>query len=142
MLLFSLFVDFMTIVIKYLRYGIMQAFMQTWVAACHSGGPAKVVFPVGTFLTGPLVYAGPCDGPMTVEIQGTVKATTDISEYSSAEWILFESITGLSLIGSGTFDGQGAETWMYNDCRKHPHCTLPPTVSIHSISIHPLNFVC
>lgn len=104
-----------------------QAFMQTWVAACHSGGPAKVVFPAGTFLTGPLVYAGPCDGPMTVEIQGTVKATTDISEYSSAEWILFESITGLSLIGSGTFDGQGAETWMYNDCRKHPHCTLPPT---------------
>ncbi|KAA0046656.1 exopolygalacturonase clone [Cucumis melo var. makuwa] len=104
-----------------------QAFMQTWVKACHSGGPAKVVFPPGTFLTGPLVYAGPCDGPMTVEIQGTVKATTDITEYSSPEWILFESVTKLNLIGKGTFDGQGAEAWKYNDCSKHPQCTLPPT---------------
>ncbi|KAG6575807.1 Exopolygalacturonase, partial [Cucurbita argyrosperma subsp. sororia] len=60
-----------------------QAFMKAWVEACHSGGPAKVVFPPGKFLTGPLVYAGPCDAPMTVEIQGTVLATTDVTEYSS-----------------------------------------------------------
>lgn len=115
----------------------MQAFMQAWVAACHSGSPAKLFFPPGTFLTGPVVFAGPCNGstPMTVEIQGTVKATTDITEYSSPEWILFESIDGLNLIGGGTFDGQGQETWMYNDCSKHPHCTLPPTVSIYSCAV-------
>ncbi|XP_023549399.1 exopolygalacturonase clone GBGE184-like [Cucurbita pepo subsp. pepo] len=103
-----------------------QAFMKAWVEACHSGGPAKVVFPPGKFLTGPLVYAGPCDAPMTVEIQGTVLATTDITEYSSPVWILFESITGLNLIGNGTFDGQGQETWMYNDCRDNPSCIMPP----------------
>ena len=115
-------------------YGFIQAFMKAWVAACKSdGGPARLVFPKGTYVTGPLVFAGKCKASkITVEVQGTIKATTDISEYSSPEWILFESISGLTLTG-GIFDGRGETVWKYNDCHQNSDCQLLPSVSIHYI---------
>ncbi|XP_022153883.1 polygalacturonase ADPG2-like [Momordica charantia] len=102
-----------------------QAFMNAWVEACRSTGPTKLLFSAGTFLIGPVVFAGPCTAsPMTVEIQGTVKATTDLSEYSGPDWILFESVNDLTITGSGTFDGQGQEVWKFNDCSQNPRCVL------------------
>ncbi|XP_022953910.1 exopolygalacturonase-like [Cucurbita moschata] len=105
-----------------------QAFMTTWIAACrNTTGPAKFLIPKGTFLVGPVVFAGPCQSrPITIEIQGTVKATTDISEYSSPDWISIEGITGLILTGSGVFDGQGASAWPYNDCKTNNNCQILP----------------
>ncbi|KAJ6334459.1 hypothetical protein OIU78_011359 [Salix suchowensis] len=49
-----------------------EAFIQTWRAACDSGVPAKLVIPVGTFLTGPVVFQGPCKStePIVFEVQG------------------------------------------------------------------------
>ncbi|KAM1395692.1 hypothetical protein PS2_031146 [Malus domestica] len=90
------------------------AFIRTWVAACRGNykGPTKVVIPKGTFLTGPVVFQGPCNSstePIVVEVQGYVKASTDLSQYSSPEWFSFELVDGLIVTGDGTFDGQG--TW-------------------------------
>ncbi|OVA02615.1 Glycoside hydrolase [Macleaya cordata] len=104
-----------------------QAFMQAWVAACHSKGNARLLVPQGTFLVGPVIFQGPCSSPMmVVQVQGTVKATTDISEYDEDHWFLFENINGLTVTGGGTFDGQGASSWEYNDCHSNPDCTMLP----------------
>jgi galacturan 1,4-alpha-galacturonidase len=107
--------------------------MKAWVAACKSSGPAaKLVFPKGTYLTGPVTFAGPCTvSEITVEVQGTIKATTDVSDYSSPEWFSFESIDGLRLYGTGGgFNGQGEASWKYNDCHDNSQCQLLATVSM------------
>lgn len=104
-----------------------QAFMKAWVAACKSSSPARLVIPKGTYVTGPVIFEGPCESEITVDVQGTVKATTDISDYSEQKWFLFQSITGLTVTGGGTFDGQGESAWKYNDCKSNSNCELLPT---------------
>lgn len=106
--------------------------MQTWLAACASTAPAKLIIPGGTFVTSPVVFQGPCKStePIIFEVQGTIKATTDLSEYSSPEWILFELINGFTLNGGGSFDGQGGAVWKYNDCHQNSECQPLPSVSI------------
>ncbi|KAG6575808.1 Exopolygalacturonase, partial [Cucurbita argyrosperma subsp. sororia] len=114
-----------------------QAFMTTWIAACrNTSGPAKFLIPEGTFLVGPLVFAGPCQSrPITVEIQGTVKATTDITQYSTTEWISIEDIIGFILTGSGVFDGQGPAAWPYNDCKTNNKCqALPNSIKFSKVN--------
>ncbi|KAL4038557.1 hypothetical protein IC575_002179 [Cucumis melo] len=105
-----------------------QAFVTTWIEACRNTvGPAKILIPEGTYLVGPVTLAGPCKSfPITLENQGTVKATTDISQYSSPEWFSIEDITGFILTGSGVFDGQGVAAWPYNDCKNNNICQLLP----------------
>ncbi|KAH8517304.1 hypothetical protein H0E87_005303 [Populus deltoides] len=113
-----------------------EAFIQTWRAACDSGAPAKMVIPGGTFLTSPVVFQGPCKStePIVFEVQGNVKATTDLSEYSSEQWILFEIIDGLTLNGGGTFDGQGSAVWKYNDCHQNKECQpLPSSIKLSKV---------
>lgn len=104
--------------------------MDAWLAACNNPTPAKVVIPEGEFLTGPVVFQGPCKAkPITVEVLGTVRATTDISEYTSGEWFMFEYIDGLILTGTGTFHGSGETAWQYNNCANNNRCQMLPTVS-------------
>lgn len=112
-------------------YIYLQAFMRAWVAACHWKGSATLLIPAGTFLIGQVAFQGPCSNPtpMIVEIRGTLKAQTDISEFPSPEWVSFESINGLVVTGGGTLDGQGGEDWQYNDCHHNSNCQLLPTVS-------------
>ncbi|KAK9287789.1 hypothetical protein L1049_016229 [Liquidambar formosana] len=73
--------------------------MKAWVAACHWKGKARLVVPKGDFLLGQVIFGGPCNGPtpIVVQITGTLKAVTDLSEYASAEWVTFESINGLNI---------------------------------------------
>lgn len=106
--------------------------MKAWNAACNYRGTSKLLIPGGTYMAGQVAFQGPCNSPnpVTVEVQGIIKAQTDISEYSSQEWFSFESINGLVVTGGGTFDGQGAAVWKYNDCHQHSDCQLLPTVSI------------
>ncbi|KAF8401426.1 hypothetical protein HHK36_012365 [Tetracentron sinense] len=106
-----------------------QAFMKAWLAACHSKGDAKLLIPTGTFLVGQVAFQGPCStsSPIVVELQGTVIAPTDVSEFPSPEWFSFEKLDGLIVTGGGTFDGQGAAVWKYNNCKKSSNCQLLPT---------------
>ncbi|OIW07003.1 hypothetical protein TanjilG_02637 [Lupinus angustifolius] len=88
----------------------VNAFRAAWGAACkNSTTRAKVLIPKGTFLAGPTLFAGPCTSPnpITVEVEGTVIASTDLSEYTSPEWFTFEDIDGLVIQGKGVFNGQG-----------------------------------
>lgn len=111
----------------------MQAFMKTWVDACESsGGAVKVLIPDGTYVSGPVTFKGPCKGSsITFEVQGTIKATTDLSDYSGPDWFLFEYINNFVLTGGGTFDGQGEASWKYNDCKGNSNCQLLASVSAY-----------
>lgn len=112
----------------------LQNLIRTWVAACHSKGAARVVIPSGTFFINQVVFAGPCTclSPIIVQIDAVLKGGTDLSEFVSDEWILFEKINGLIVTGRGTLDGQGGSVWKYNDCGMNPDCTKLAVVSCRS----------
>ena len=106
------------------------AFIKTWRAACDFNGIATVVVPPGVFTLAETVFQGPCRNPplspITVLIQGTMKAVSDPSEYSDKSWISFEHVNGLIVTGPGIVDGSGPEVWKYNDCRGNSKCELLP----------------
>ncbi|KAI3892279.1 hypothetical protein MKX03_030681 [Papaver bracteatum] len=106
-----------------------QAFTAAWKAACASTAPAEVFIPKGTYLVGPVKFTGPCKAsPIIVNMQGFLKASTDLSRYgSSSDWFEFGWVDGLNLIGGGTFDGQGAASWPFNKCPTNMNCKVLPT---------------
>ncbi|GLT56206.1 hypothetical protein SLA2020_292670 [Shorea laevis] len=112
-----------------------EPFVGAWRAACNATVPSTYLIPRGTFFVAQLIFQGPCSNPVTVQIQGTLKALTDISEYTSEEWIMFEIIDGLTVTGGGTLNGQGFANWQYNDCKKNSKCQLLP----HSIKFNNVN---
>ncbi|XP_012487472.1 exopolygalacturonase [Gossypium raimondii] len=103
-------------------------FIRTFKAACNFRGNAMMVIPKGDFLIGPIIFQGPCFNPSSLIIQanGIVKAQADLSYFTGGaddtDWITFQSIKGLILSGTGTFHGQGAKAWKYNDCAHKSHC--------------------
>ncbi|XP_050237270.1 exopolygalacturonase-like [Mercurialis annua] len=123
-------------------------FMKTWQAACKGVSTAPVfLVPKGAFLTGPVVFQGPCKSsqPIVVRVQGTVQATSDLSQYSEDAWILFERIDGLVLTGGGIFHGQGASVWKYNDCKSNKNCARLPTsiklIQVKNAIIHDISSI-
>ncbi|MED6175574.1 hypothetical protein PIB30_079685 [Stylosanthes scabra] len=95
------------------KFDCTQAFMDAWRATCKSKVQARVLVPQGKFVVSSMYFSGPCTtpGPVTVQVEGTVLATTDISEYADGEWLMFQDLSGFKLIGGGTFDGQGKDSW-------------------------------
>ncbi|XP_057428268.1 polygalacturonase-like [Lotus japonicus] len=117
----------------------VDAFRAAWADACKkSTTQAKLLIPAGTFRAGPTMFAGPCTSPspITIEVEGTVKATTDLSEYVSPEWFTIQDIHGLVLTGKGVFDGQGAVTWPLNDCKKTKGNCAPLPASLKFFKVN------
>ncbi|XP_048135033.1 exopolygalacturonase-like [Rhodamnia argentea] len=107
-----------------------KAFEAAWNEACGSTGRVNLLIPKGTYLLGPLRFAGPCPNvsSLTVTVKGHLKASTNLSQYrSDAGWVEFGWVEGLILTGGGVFDGQGAKAWLYNDCLVDFDCKLLPT---------------
>lgn len=75
-----------------------------WRDACASESASKVVVPSGTYKLKQATFEGPCKAPVEVQIQGTLQAPKD---RSSDTWVAFRSIDMLTVLGGGTFDGQG-----------------------------------
>lgn len=115
-----------------------QAFIQAWNAACRANGGAKVLIPPGTYLSGEVFFVGPCNcaKPITVEVQGSVLAQTDLSEYPNGQWFSFEDVDGLVVTGAGTFNGQGEASWHYDSCGRQAVCNspLPPSIGFSNVS--------
>lgn len=124
-----------------------MAFVQAWNAACHSGGPAKLLIPKGTFSTGEVVFQGPCNAtkPLVIEIQGTVLGDPDLSLYSSMAWIMIEYVDGVILNGGGTLDGQGQAVWKYKvKGSSGAGDSLPDSIvwqSVNNSAMHNINLV-
>ncbi|XP_065859532.1 exopolygalacturonase clone GBGE184-like [Euphorbia lathyris] len=121
-------------------------FVKAWRAACDFGGMARLVFPKGEFYATETVFEGPCKAPIQVEIQGTIKAGSDISSYSDDYWISFERVTGMDVFGPGTVDGNGPNVWKYKEkgasmfpiSLKFIHCER--TLMKGITSINPMGF--
>ncbi|CAH2078685.1 unnamed protein product [Thlaspi arvense] len=108
-----------------------KAFVAAWDEACKSSSRSvDLIIPRGEFYVGPLKFSGPCTNvsKLTVRVKGHLKASTDLSKYrSGGGWIEFGWINGLILTGGGTFDGQGALAWPFNNCTTDSNCKLLPT---------------
>jgi len=79
-------------------------------------------------MVGPLKFEGPCTAPVTVKVQGTLKAPADPKRLRD-DWVAFRNVEGLTVSGGGIFDGQGAIAWSVNNCAKTGKCNSLPTVS-------------
>ncbi|KAI7985611.1 Exopolygalacturonase [Camellia lanceoleosa] len=54
------------------------------------------------------IFKGPySSNPVTVEIQETILANSNMSEFSGKACLLFQDVDGLKVLGGGTFNGQG-----------------------------------
>ncbi|XP_027905404.1 exopolygalacturonase-like [Vigna unguiculata] len=121
------------------KFDCTQAFMDAWQATCHSKVQARFLVPEGTFLVSSMFFAGPCSTPepVTIQVVGTIVATTDLSEYENNEWLLFEDMDGIKLIGGGTFDGVGKKSWKTaSNCKEKPHVACvrnPSSIYFHRI---------
>ncbi|KAF5179740.1 Exopolygalacturonase [Thalictrum thalictroides] len=105
-----------------------KAIQAAWLAACKCTGSPKVLIPSGTYLTGPVQFFGACKGTtITLQVQGTLKASTNLGHFGQRDWICFGWVRGLILTGGGTFDGQGTASWPYNKCPVTKKCNVLPT---------------
>ncbi|PQM43241.1 exopolygalacturonase-like [Prunus yedoensis var. nudiflora] len=112
-----------------------QAFLKAWSDACQWNGKSGVVVPQGTFKLYPVIFSGPCNGPIAFVIRGTLKATTDPSSFSAHSWINFRYVDELKVSGGGTLDGQGASAWHLNNCKSNPQCqALPISMSFDFVT--------
>ncbi|CAL5440008.1 unnamed protein product [Camellia sinensis] len=85
-----------------------MAFIQACNAACKSStGPSNLVIPPGRFMVGKTIFKGPySSNPVTVEIQETILANSNMSEFGGRACLLFQDVDGLTVLGGGIFDGQ------------------------------------
>ncbi|CAI0376035.1 unnamed protein product [Linum tenue] len=82
-----------------------QILTKTWTDACASPTGATIVIPAGTYKCGVVEFKGPCKGPITFQVDGTLQAPTSPDGDS---WITFCSFENLAVTGTGTFDGMGS----------------------------------
>lgn len=109
----------------------MQAFAKAWIKACETpGGMVSVPAPAGkTFLVSSGDFEGPCNGQTRFQTDGTLVASNDPKLDALEYWITFHKVVGLTLVGQGVFDGNGASSW--SRCDKSSNCNSRPTVSIY-----------
>lgn len=90
--------------------------IKAWNGACKSNGAAKLVIPSGDFVSGPILFQGPCttQQSITIEIQGNLYALDDISEFSNGVWIMINHINGVVVNGGGTINGRGDSLWEFS----------------------------
>ncbi|OVA10644.1 Glycoside hydrolase [Macleaya cordata] len=88
-----------------------KSFLQAWASACSSIKPATLYVPKGQYLIKQAVFEGPCKSRVIIQIDGTLVAPMDYwALANSRNWILFDSIDGVSING-GTLDGRGSAYW-------------------------------
>lgn len=85
-------------------------------------------------MTEQLEFIGPCNGRIAFLVGGEIKAPTGSSSRNTDHWITFRYIDQLTLAGGGSFDGQGASAWPYNNCNVTSSCISLPVVSFLQIS--------
>ncbi|KAK1581220.1 hypothetical protein Q3G72_004112 [Acer saccharum] len=88
------------------------------------------MIPERKFLVGPMVFSGPCKGPINFNRQGDLVAPTDGASLEIALWISFQYIDQLTINGGGSLDGPGPSAWPYNKYDNNPPGKPLPIVSL------------
>ncbi|XP_010458261.1 PREDICTED: exopolygalacturonase clone GBGA483-like [Camelina sativa] len=102
------------------------AFATAWKDVCAAGG--TLIVPKGDYLVGSLELKGPCKGPVTLELNGNLKAPATVAATKPhAGWIEIDNVCDFTLKGNNVIlDGQGALAWKVNDCAKTGKCNSLP----------------
>nr|P35339.1 RecName: Full=Exopolygalacturonase; Short=ExoPG; AltName: Full=Galacturan 1,4-alpha-galacturonidase; AltName: Full=Pectinase; Flags: Precursor [Zea mays]CAA47052.1 polygalacturonase [Zea mays] len=104
-----------------------KAVQEAWASACGGTGKQTILIPKGDFLVGPLNFTGPCKGDVTIQVNGNLLATTDLSQYKDhGNWIEILRVDNLVITGKGKLDGQGPAVWSKNSCVKKYDCKILP----------------
>uniref|UniRef100_A0ACD6A6H8 Uncharacterized protein n=1 Tax=Avena sativa TaxID=4498 RepID=A0ACD6A6H8_AVESA len=109
-----------------------QALAKAWNAACSSSRPAALLIPKGkSYLLNPISLSGPCKSTVVLMAKGTLVAPPSRSAWSEdnrSHWITVQGVTGLTVTGGGTINGNG-DIWWKNSCKtnKALPCTTAPT---------------
>ncbi|KAM7498390.1 hypothetical protein LguiA_022804 [Lonicera macranthoides] len=115
---------------------ISQALMTAWKEACAAPTLSTIVIPKGTFLLNQVSIEGPCKAPITFKMEAILKAPADPAQLNpDLEWITFRNIDQFTMIGGGTFDGQGKTAWANNNCKATGKCNkLPNNLSFNLLT--------
>ncbi|XP_062209010.1 polygalacturonase At1g48100-like [Phragmites australis] len=93
-----------------------------WDTACQDDGPGVVLAAAGySFLVHTTVFTGPCQGSVTIQLDGTIVAPSDPNTWpanSKRNWLVFYQAHGVSLRGAGLIDGKGQKWWDL-PCKPH-----------------------
>ncbi|RYR01367.1 hypothetical protein Ahy_B06g080244 [Arachis hypogaea] len=91
-----------------------QAFEKAWQTACSSGKTILLVPKGNIYQLKPIRFSGPCKSDIQVQIEGTIEATDEASDYYSNDskyWLVFDNVKKLLVHGGGTIDGNGKIWW-------------------------------
>ncbi|XP_021288415.1 exopolygalacturonase [Herrania umbratica] len=117
-----------------------KAFLKAWSDACNQKGISRVYIPGGVYMLGTVEFLGPCKGPITFLMTGTVRAPT--GPLSTDGWITFRYVNKLIVKGGGTLDGQGASAWPYNECDKNSNCrSLPISIKFEFVTNSRIKYI-
>ncbi|XP_068641991.1 polygalacturonase-like [Aristolochia californica] len=108
-----------------------KAFQKAWAKACSSA-PAVLVVPKNkNYLLKQISFSGPCSSNIKVKIDGAIHASSNMNDWDGLNrrhWIIFQKVSGLTVEGSGTINGNG-EVWWKNSCKRNKSqpCKIAPT---------------
>nr|DAD29108.1 TPA_asm: hypothetical protein HUJ06_030576 [Nelumbo nucifera] len=118
---------------------------------CAAPGPSVLDIPPKTFLLNPVTFKGPCNSTnVQVQISGNIVAPVDASAWNKdadkGHWILFDSINGLVISGSGEINGQGSYWWNCRSDVNFSKCSSTPDAALevrscNNSQLKGLNFV-
>lgn len=107
-----------------------KAFKAAWEEACASTNAVLVVPENRIYHLKPLTFSGPCSSGLTVQIDGTIKASNKPSDYSAdpRRWLQFVNLENFNVRGAGTINGNG-KIWWLKSCKinKSLPCKEAPT---------------
>ncbi|XP_006645792.2 polygalacturonase At1g48100-like [Oryza brachyantha] len=99
-----------------------DALKTAWDTACQDDGAGVVLAAAGhSFLVRNTVFTGPCQGSVTLQVDGTIVAPSDPATWPAnnrRNWLIFYRADGVSLVGSGLIDGKGQKWWDL-PCKPH-----------------------
>ncbi|GAB4859366.1 hypothetical protein Ancab_010830 [Ancistrocladus abbreviatus] len=108
--------------------------MSAWKQACSSPEPSTLIIR-GVYMVAQMELQGPCKAKVTIRLEGTLRAPSSLEKFRPGDaWISFRYIDGLTLLGGGSFDGEGQIAWKENDCAKTGKCNLPINLAFASIT--------
>ncbi|TKW38204.1 hypothetical protein SEVIR_1G098500v4 [Setaria viridis] len=108
-----------------------EAFSNAWKTACSLENAVFLVPAGRRYKVGASTFMGPCKPKMIIQIQGTIVAPEEPSEWdprSPRLWLLFSGLAGARIQGGGVIDGSGSKWWA-NSCKinKSNPCKAAPT---------------
>ncbi|KAL4319724.1 hypothetical protein GQ457_18G004390 [Hibiscus cannabinus] len=105
---------------------LSKPFLDAWKEACGSKTPTTILIPKGKYLLSRANVQGPCNAPVELQVEGTIKAPPQPKAFKEPTWVTFFRIQNLRIFGRGVFDGQGKVAYAREGCVKNDFCSHLP----------------